>query len=136
MRKVWLILLIPGLSLYACASQAAPILGTWKLTAYGPAEFPIPAVTDVDATLTFNADGKVRGSGGCNQLSGEYEANGDRITFSRVASTLMACEEPQMRQEGVVHQVLADTAAFKIEDGTLTITRENLILVLRAVPTK
>lgn len=37
------------------------------------------------------ANGSVTGSGGCNRLTGRYELKGDRISFSRVASTMMAC---------------------------------------------
>jgi heat shock protein HslJ len=33
----------------------------------------------------------VTGSGGCNRLTGSYDLNGDHVSFSKVASTRMAC---------------------------------------------
>ncbi len=39
-----------------------------------------------------NQDHRFNGSGGCNTFNGSYEMKeGNRITFSRVASTMMAC---------------------------------------------
>lgn len=45
--------------------------------------------------LIFHAaTGRVTGNGGCNSLMGSYELlPGDRIRFSKMASTLMACPE-------------------------------------------
>ena len=35
----------------------------------------------------------VSGSGGCNTLTGSYELDSDKLTFSQMASTRMACPE-------------------------------------------
>jgi heat shock protein HslJ len=49
------------------------------------------------ANFTLHAANKtVTGSGGCNQLSGNYTLNGDRLSLSRVVSTLRACADPIM----------------------------------------
>jgi heat shock protein HslJ len=34
---------------------------------------------------------KVSGFGGCNRLTGKYEAKANRLTFGEMASTMMAC---------------------------------------------
>ena len=136
MKKYLLIVLVLNLILSACSSQVSPITGSWKLTAYGSPDAPTPAVTEVDATLTFDADGKISGNDGCNSMSGQYEVSGDQITFSQVTSTLMACAEPQMVQEQAVYQVFSDAATFKLESGTLTIMKDNLVLVFTSVPTE
>jgi heat shock protein HslJ len=94
------------------------------------------SVPDADATLTFGEDGIVSGSGGCNSLGGEYEVNNQTITFSNVTSTLMACDEPRMAQEGAVTQVLSSTAEFEIDGNTLTIVGDGIALVLTSVPTE
>jgi copper homeostasis protein (lipoprotein) len=34
---------------------------------------------------------RASGSGGCNRIIGGYELKGDKLTFARMASTMMAC---------------------------------------------
>lgn len=135
MKKYLLVLFILSLALSACAagSDSTSIVGTWKLTAYGPADAPTPAVPDIDATITFDADGKVGGSGGCNSLGGDYTVEGDQITFGPIISTLMACADPLMNQEGTVVQVMFETASYKIDGNTLTINKDGTVLVFERV---
>jgi len=134
-KKYLLVLFVICLAVSACASgsNSPSIVGTWKLTAYGPASSPSPAVADTEAGLTFEEDGTLTGHSGCNGLGGDYTVEGDQITFSQIISTLMACEDPIMTQEGAVHQVLTETASFKIEGNTLTITNKDTVLVLELV---
>ena len=138
MKKSLLVLFILSLALSACASgsNSPSIVGTWKLTAYGPAGSPTPAVADVDATLKFDADGKVGGSGGCNSLGGDYTVEGEQITFGPIISTMMACADPIMAQEGTVTQVMNESASYAIEGNTLTISRDGNILVFELVAGK
>lgn len=50
-------------------------------------------------TLQFLADGKVAGSGGCNRYNGSAAIKGSTITFTPMASTMMACAPALMDQE-------------------------------------
>jgi heat shock protein HslJ len=59
-------------------------------------------------TAEFGADGRVAGSGGCNQFSGGYTLEGDGLAIGPVASTRKACLEP----EGVGEQEAAYLAAL------------------------
>ena len=120
--------------LTACTTRATSLIGTWKLVSYGPPDSMTAAIPDADATLTFGEDGTVGGSGGCNSLGGEYEVTANTITFSDLTSTLMACEEPLMAQEGAVTQVLSGTADFELNDQTLTIVGDGMTLVFTSVP--
>jgi heat shock protein HslJ len=134
MKTYLLAFLILPLLLSACAGQSteessASILGDWKLTQYGPVNAPVPAVEGVGAGLTFNEDGTVTGTSGCNGLGGEYTVEGDQITFGEFASTLMACDDPIMAQEDAAHQVMTGTATYEIEGDTLTITKNDNRLV-------
>jgi heat shock protein HslJ len=72
----------------------------------------------------------VTGNAGCNGLGGSYTVEGDLVTFSEVVSTLMACDDPRMEQEDAVVQALSGTATFKIEGNTLTLTNNDMVLVL------
>jgi heat shock protein HslJ len=130
MKRYLIMLLLLNVLISGCTSkQAAPLEGTWKLTAYGPKETPSPAVTDAEATLTFDGKGNVTGNGGCNSLGGTYKVEGDKITFNDVISTLMACDDVRMAQEGAVTQVLSGTVEYTIEDNTLTLTNQDNVLI-------
>ena len=132
MKKVLLILFVIALAISACAAQESSesLIGAWRLTAYGSADSPNPAVEDTEAGLTFNEDGTVTGHSGCNGVGGDYAVEGDQIMFGQFVSTLIACEDPIMAQEGAMHQVLDGTAAYQIEGNTLTLTNNDMVLVL------
>jgi heat shock protein HslJ len=133
-KKYLLTLLVICLAISACTAKkegpSASLIGSWKLTSYSRADVLTPSVTDTEAGLTFKDDGTVTGNSGCNGLGGNYKVEGDQITFDQITSTLMACDDARMAQEGAVHQVLTDTAAFKIEGNTLTLTNKDIVLVL------
>lgn len=44
-----------------------------------------------DTHLELSADGTVTGSDGCNHIGGTWETEGEKIIFSDMISTLMAC---------------------------------------------
>lgn len=111
-------------------AASASLIGPWKLTAYGPVGAPTPAVEGAQAGLTFNEDGTINGSSGCNGLGGDYSVEGDRITFGEFVSTLMACDAPIMEQESAAHKVMTGTASYTLEGDTLTITNNDTVLVL------
>jgi heat shock protein HslJ len=131
-KKYLLVLFVIALAISGCSAgeSSASLVGSWKLMSYGPPNDPIPAVPDTEAGITFNEDGTLTGHSGCNGFGGKYAVEGDQVTFSEVVSTLMACDEPRMSQENVVHQVLTDTATYKIEGNKLTLTNNGLVLVL------
>jgi len=128
MRKMSQILTILSvvllLALSACSNSRGLAGTSWKLTSYGPASTQTPAAPGVETALTFGADGTLSGHLGCNNMSGDYSISGQSITLGAISSTLMACPDPQMTQEGVAFQVLKsnDTVGFKLDGNTLTIT--------------
>ena len=135
MKKYVPFVLILSIVLFACTSQAASLTGTWKLVSYGPSESMTAAVPDADAMLTFAQDSTITGSSGCNSMSGNYTSvDGDQVTFSELAATLMACDDARMEQENAVFQVLSGTAQVAIEDQTLTIVNNGMKLRLTSVP--
>ena len=113
-----------GLVLSACVSQGnlAGLAGTsWKLISYGNVGNQAPAVPGVETSLIFGEDGQANGNLGCNGFSGGYEEKSGNIVFGPLASTLMACPEPQMTQEGTAFQVLTGMVRFELAGNTLTI---------------
>jgi len=110
-----------GIMLAACASTPSPAGTTWKLVSYGPVDYPVSAVTNVETSVVFSQDGKVSGSVGCNSFSGDYKISGSQVTFESVAATMMACEDSLMQQESNVLNVLTGTVNFKLDGDTLTL---------------
>src|SRR5688572_28633195 len=135
MKKYLLILFMICITVSACSSKenTRSLVGSWRLTAYGPVDSTTPAVPDVDATLIFGEDGTLAGSTGCNELGGDYMVEGDQITFVQIVSTLILCPELQMAQEEAMLRVLMETASFQIEGDTLTITNNEMVLVFEAM---
>ncbi len=74
-----------------------------------------------EAWMAFKADGVVAGLGGCNQFNGGYTEGTGTLRFSPLASTRMACPEPQMSVE---------TELFKALDATREIVATHLVLAL------
>lgn len=140
MNKTIYLILLTGLFLSACSDpvDSPSLLGEWKLISYGPPDFPLPAVSGVDASITFNEDGTLSGNLGCNHFGGGYKQKGDQIIFDALAATLMACPDPQMSQEQAAFLVLSDSAVFTIEENTLTLVHGGNALVFerlqQAVP--
>jgi heat shock protein HslJ len=73
-----------------------------------------PALQVAPVTLNF-AVGKAAGSDGCNSYTGGYAADGTSIKFDQMASTLMACAEPVMKQASTYMQALAQAATYKTD---------------------
>lgn len=68
------------------------------------------------ATLHF-ADGKLYGSDGCNRFHGSYAATEDHLQITgKLASTMMACPEPVMRQATAFSNALRRATGFR-RDG-------------------
>jgi heat shock protein HslJ len=113
--------------------ESAPLIGAWMLTSYGSRESLSSALADVKAGVTFDEDGTVSGTSGCNEFGGNYTVDGNEIAFENISSTLMLCDTPIMGQEEAMYQVLSEKTAFQIEGNTLTIMKNGMLLVLTRV---
>jgi len=90
----------------------------WELATYDGAA----AVDGAEATLEFVGAGQVTGTGGCNSYGGGYSVEGDTITFSGIASTLMMCaDEAVGAQETAFFEALNSAARYELTDDGLTI---------------
>lgn len=67
-----------------------PLEGThWRASELAGKPAP-PQDPEREAYLQFQ-QGRVSGSDGCNRVTGSYQLKGDRVTFSQMAGTQMAC---------------------------------------------
>jgi heat shock protein HslJ len=131
MKKITLsvvaIICVTVLILSACASLDAQasqtnLAGTsWVLISYGNVADQSPALPGVPTSVIFASDGQVSGNLGCNGFSGNFKVKDGKLEFNALASTLMACPDPQMVQEGSAFKVLSGTVSFSLEGDLLTI---------------
>jgi putative lipoprotein len=71
----------------------------------------------VQTTISFEPEGRVAGSGGCNRYFGTVTIEGDAITFSKkLGSTMMACPPALMDQERRFFDALAATRSYRFDD--------------------
>jgi putative lipoprotein len=61
---------------------------------------------------------RVSGSGGCNGLTGSYELHGNELTFTQMATTMMACPEG-MDTEKAFLKALTEAKTWKITEQQL-----------------
>jgi heat shock protein HslJ len=88
---------------------------SWILTALNGAA-PLP---DTTITASFEADGNLSGSDGCNRYGANYEVDGDKITITPGMSTMMACPDPVMEQAGEYMAALTLAISYQIQGDTL-----------------
>ena len=100
---------------------------TWTLTELDGT----PAIEGTLVTLTFS-DGKVFGSGGCNQYNGSATwGEGDLTIEPTIASTRMACQEPVMNQESAFLAILPQATAYRVGGDALDLLDEDGAVLAR-----
>ena len=126
MKKNLVFLFLIAILLTACAGESTVSLSdtTWELVSYGLIDNPTPALPDVDAKISFSADGEIGGNVGCNGFGGSVEVLGDKIVVGPIMSTMMYCEAV-MEQESAIMMLLAGTLNFEIDGDMLTIFSED-----------
>jgi heat shock protein HslJ len=90
-------------------------------------------IDSAHVTLTFGADGRAFGAGGCNRWTGGYTTEGDALTFGPAAVTRMACPEALMNLEQAFLTALTQVATYRIDDsGALLLASADGTVVLTA----
>jgi len=81
------------------------------------------ALAGTEITATFDEEGKLGGSAGCNSYNTTYEVSGDKLTIpGPIASTMMMCPTPGvMEQEAEYLAALELAASYAIEAKQLTL---------------
>lgn len=102
----------------AQANDRAPLDGTeWQLSGWDGADLPDWQAPDAEVTLAFQ-DGRIAGRSACNRYMGGYAIDGDTFTLSGpLASTRMACPEPQMTVEQAYLAALQSAQSYRLTDG-------------------
>jgi heat shock protein HslJ len=89
----------------------------WTLTQL--ATTSVTADAQHGPNITFNSEQhRVRGSGGCNRIMGGYTLEGDRVKFTQMASSMMACVSG-MDTERAFLDALGNADSWKITGDKL-----------------
>jgi heat shock protein HslJ len=102
------------------AATTDALTGNWTLVSYGPADAPVPLPEGVEVTANF-ANGTVSGRSGCNNYTATYVLMGDVLTITPGISTMMACEDPQMKVETEYMAALAAVTGYALPEGGLSL---------------
>lgn len=116
-------------------SSTASIIGKhWKLVELnGEVIRPNPQ-TKKEPFMNLTAENKVNGNGGCNSFFGTYEFQSDNaITFSKIGSTKMACQDDVMRVEYQFFQALEKTSRYSFKNDTLVLAKFDVVPVAKFV---
>lgn len=76
------------------------------------------------------ADNRITGNSGCNSFAGSFEQlPGNRISFSKIASTRMACMD--MSIEDQLFNILSTVDNFSLNEGILSLNRAKMAPLAR-----
>jgi heat shock protein HslJ len=120
------------------ASESVPVitLTPWRLLAYRVEDALKPMEPSEAPPQIVFTDGQISGRVGCNQFSGAYSLDGDRLKIDpRMAMTMMACEEPLMAIDEAVTAHLAATTRYRISGLRLELVdaEDQVLLLLEAL---
>ena len=110
---------------------------SWTVLAYNNGnQAVVSVILDTQITAEFDQDGIVSGSGGCNDYTGPYETEEQRISIGPVAATKQLCGSPGGidDQEAAYVAALESAELWVIRGDILELRREDGALALSLRP--
>jgi heat shock protein HslJ len=108
-------------TLIYAAGPANPLEGDWNVTGFNNGKDSVVSpVAGTTLTATFTGD-TVSGSAGCNDYSGPYTLDGDKVAIGPLATTRKACEPPVMDQETQFLTALQTPSTVEQNGGIITL---------------
>ena len=124
---------VNGKSLLVFKAQSQNLSGTsWEaVNFYNGNQAIVGVITGTSLTAEFGKDGTLSGNGGCNNFSGPYTVDGEKIKVGPLASTMMACADPEgvMEQEAQYLSALQMAETYQVEGKVLELRRSDQSLV-------
>lgn len=115
-----------------CGNYISPkykLNDTWTLHSLNGTEIKVDSLMKTP-TLVFDLrENRVYGNSGCNQITGGFEVQNGHISFSKLASTKMACPG-SMDIENKFLQALTNVNGYKISSGVLKLTNGKQVLMV------
>lgn len=106
----------------AATSNEADLYRTWRLV---EVEGQTVDTTKLQrpAEFTFSKlEQRVNGSAGCNNIFGKFTVSGDKLTFSQLAATQMACAD--MSVEDKFRKMTDKVNNWKVTEGFLVLSQD------------
>jgi len=116
----------PGKNCQTAAAKAVLLDSYWRLTYLGDVK-AVHFTDQREPHIVLHGDSRVTGSDGCNLLMGSFRLEHDRLAFSQVAMTMMACPQGLQQEQGF-SRVLGNATRYRIvneylelldDDGTM-----------------
>lgn len=106
----------------ACApNEHAALVNTyWKLLELDGRAIVTPEGMREAHLILASGESRAHGNAGCNRFFGSFESAGDRLEFSALGTTRMACPEGMDTEQGFL-QALGETTRFTISGQILTL---------------
>ena len=116
------ILVLSTAACHSTANNSAPTLENnyWKLIALHGAPVAVFDNQSEPHVILHSDSQRVSGSGGCNRLMGSYVIEKNRVQFSQMASTMMACAQGQEIEHAFL-RTLEGKMFWTISGNTLTL---------------
>lgn len=114
-------------SKYILKKESNPIVEKyWKLVELNGKPVSPPSEGQREAHLILKSlNNRVSGNGGCNGFGGSYEIlPGNRIRFSQILSTMMAC--PNLSDEQELFKVLEKADNYSYTDDKMTLNKAKM----------
>lgn len=89
-------------------------------------------VEDSEITMSFD-DGSVSVNAGCNTMNGGFEIADGTLVTAQFASTMMACDEPLMEQDGWLSDFLSASPTIALDGSTLTLGGDGTTITLEEI---
>jgi heat shock protein HslJ len=120
---IMLVIAVLSFSLAGCGTDSPLEDIRWVLTSYGDPDSLTNVLPDTELTALFDSEAKqLRGSGGCNTFTGEYERDGDNLTLTGpLAVTEMWCGDEIGDQESAYLEILLAAESYEIDGDILQI---------------
>ena len=94
----------------------------WRLTEYQALDGnAVPVPQAISASATFAA-GTVSGNAGCNDYTGGYTVDGDKLTIGPLAATKKACGPAETAVETAFLAAMGKVATYAVTGGSLELT--------------
>jgi len=111
----------------------------WNLMAYLNSQGEVVNVLPGSEITAGFFNGQVTGYAGCNNYFGSYQIDGDRLVFSEIGSTEMACGEPEgvMQQESDYLANMEWATSYQMQEDQFKISKadgETILLFKRSKP--
>jgi heat shock protein HslJ len=125
-----------GTALATFSAQSPALAGTaWRVTGINNGKDAVVSlVTGTSVTMHFATDGRVSGSGGCNNYTSSYTQDGSKLTFTSAAATRRMCPAAGvMEQEQAFLKALESTSTAQMEGNQLDLRTADRALALSLV---